>query len=376
MKNKYAGVTLDWYDDRGMTLKAKFPTAEALPDIIKEAGVRPKEQLNHDDFALVAIDEGNVMRKFACHDPGTTAMSVIYFMEHGDKLPEGAQKMAAANLVVACEQFDLAPPEAMVKAAGLTKKLVELGGKAEVALRKGRRRVRDATSVLRGDSTAVTHERLRELARGGLTKVKKSEVVDITGQSPAVMVKVARFGAARKLIENYGGALIPAAGGAVVGAGTGAAKAGEGNRLKGALIGGGAGAAAGLAGGLVGRGLGTATMSNAGEAIGMGLGTVAGGAAGGLAGGNLASKFSKTPSASPKTVTAGVVDITGQSPAPIIKTAMPTDDSDYAVILPDGKRHYPIDSWDRIENFLHPTRRSVNDDLCFGFLRSGPMRTL
>jgi len=132
MKNKYAGVTLDWYDDKGATLKTKFPAASALPDIIKEADVRPMEKLANEDFALVAIDSGHVMRKFACHDPGTTAMSVIYFMEHGDKLPEGAQKMAAANLVDACKQFELKPPAVMEKMAGKAapkEKVADITGK-------------------------------------------------------------------------------------------------------------------------------------------------------------------------------------------------------------------------------------------------------
>lgn len=118
MKNKHAGVTLDWYDDKGATLKAVFPTLESLPDVIKTAAVCPQENLNNEDFALITLDEGHVMRKFACHDAGTTAMSVVYFMEHGDKLPENAQKVAAANLVMACGQFNMRPPAALVKIAG------------------------------------------------------------------------------------------------------------------------------------------------------------------------------------------------------------------------------------------------------------------
>jgi hypothetical protein len=112
---KYAGVTLDWYDDRGETLKQKFPTLDSVPDIIKTANVLPKEKLANEQFALVMIDRGHVFRKFACADPGTTAMSTIYFMEHGDKLPEDAQKIAASNLVKACIRNGIMPPAAMTK---------------------------------------------------------------------------------------------------------------------------------------------------------------------------------------------------------------------------------------------------------------------
>lgn len=140
MRNKYAGVTLDFYDDKGATLKAKFPTPESLPDIIKIADVRPMEKLGNEDFALIALDEGHVLRKYACHDAGTTAMSVVYFMEHGDKLPENAQKLAAVNLVQACRRFDIRPPDLLVKTAGLVPELRNMiagalgGGVGEAAI--------------------------------------------------------------------------------------------------------------------------------------------------------------------------------------------------------------------------------------------------
>jgi hypothetical protein len=120
MTHKFAGVTVDYYDDRGETLKAKFPTVESLPEMIKSASVQPKEKLANEDFALVMVDRGHVFRKFACVDPGTTAMSVIYFMEHGDKLPKSAQKLAAANLVEACIQHNMMPPATLTKTAAVT----------------------------------------------------------------------------------------------------------------------------------------------------------------------------------------------------------------------------------------------------------------
>jgi hypothetical protein len=113
--NRYSGVTLDYYDDRGEFLKTHFPTAEDVPDFIKTANIREKDELPNEAFALVASDEGRVMRKFACHDPGTTAMSVMYFMEHKDRLPKGAVKMAAANLTLACLDHNIAPPVPLIE---------------------------------------------------------------------------------------------------------------------------------------------------------------------------------------------------------------------------------------------------------------------
>ena len=128
MTHKYAGVTLDWYDDEGLTLKDKFPDINDVPDVIKTANVKPKEKLANEDFALIAIDEGHAFRKFACYDPGTTAMSVIYFMEHGDKLSDGAQKLAAASLVEACTRFGMLPPEALTKSAGRKDDFIDTTG--------------------------------------------------------------------------------------------------------------------------------------------------------------------------------------------------------------------------------------------------------
>ena len=245
MTNKYAGVTLDWYDDQGATLKTKFPTAQSLPDIIKEADIRPMEKLANEDFALVAIDEGNVLRKFACHDPGTTAMSVIYFMEHGDKLPEGAQKMAAANLVDACHQFGL--------------------------------------------------------------------------KAPAIMEKMALNVA--PVIRS----MAPAAGvGAVTGGAVGAIQAKPGSRMKGALRGAALGAGAGAA--LHG-------------AVGAGTHALHPGTTGAL-GGAAALTTGKE---------ASVIDITGQRPTPKMKVASSNNPDNYAVVLPDGSRYYPIHTWDLVK---------------------------
>ena len=261
VENRFSGVTLDFYDDNGDTLKQKFPTAAALPDIIKTADIRAKESLDHEDFALVAVDGGNVMRKFACHDPGTTAMSVIYFMEHGDKLPDGAQKMAAANLTVACQQFGLEPPRLLVKTASV---LADVGKRVAI--------------------------------------------------------------------------------GAAPGAAVGALSAPKGHRLQGAGLG-------TLVGGATGAVLGHGAVGNE-NLVRAGLG----GAIGGGIGGFISREAQKAVAAQQASKVANIIDITGQRPKQIIKVAKPMNDNDYAVVLPDGRRLYPINSWDLVkkaEDYYH-----------------------
>ena len=161
--HKYAGVTLDYYDDRGETLKQKFPTLDKVPDIIKEATIQPKNRVPNEDFALIMIDGGHVFRKYACADAGTTALSVIYFMEHGDKLPEEAQKTAASNLLAACLTHDLLPP------ASLTKK---------------------AELLITPPPPVVGKKKLRMLSSDEEAQ-KVASIVDVTGKRPSPRIKVA-----------------------------------------------------------------------------------------------------------------------------------------------------------------------------------------
>jgi hypothetical protein len=111
---KTAGVRFDFYDDpSGELLKKHFPTAEELPEIVKTAHIlNPEERdvLRDEAYALVMLNEGKSLRKFACVDPGNTLMSVVYFGETMDLLPEEAVKVAAANLHSACEEFGIEPP--------------------------------------------------------------------------------------------------------------------------------------------------------------------------------------------------------------------------------------------------------------------------
>src|ERR1700677_2093148 len=116
-----SGLVLDVYDDfNGETLRTIYPSPVDIPDSVKTASsVRgvARDQLPDDVFALVLVNNGERLRKYACVDPGNTALSVEYFLKHAHKLPVEAQKVAAANLVTACGWYDMATPELLEKVA-------------------------------------------------------------------------------------------------------------------------------------------------------------------------------------------------------------------------------------------------------------------
>ena len=111
---KTAGVMFDFYDDlNGSYLKESYPTPDSLPEIVKEAHILSPEErdvLRDEAFALTMVNEGKVLRKFACVDAGNTLLSALYFAQSIDFLPEEARKTAAVNLYAACEEFGLDIP--------------------------------------------------------------------------------------------------------------------------------------------------------------------------------------------------------------------------------------------------------------------------
>lgn len=125
---KTAGLMLDFYDDKsGATLRAKCPTPESLPEVVKVAHILSAEErdvLRDDAFALILHNEGKQLRKFACVDEGNTVLSTVYFLENFDKLPPQAIKTAAVNLVAFNEGFGLPVPPLLKLAAatGMSRK--------------------------------------------------------------------------------------------------------------------------------------------------------------------------------------------------------------------------------------------------------------
>lgn len=118
---KLSGLLLDIYDDaEGEILREVFPDRDNVPELCKQAHYlshEEREELPSDVFALELVDGGVSLRKFACTDAGNTALSVIYFLKTGHKLPAEAQKTAAQNLMRALEWFDIPPPEPLEKVA-------------------------------------------------------------------------------------------------------------------------------------------------------------------------------------------------------------------------------------------------------------------
>jgi hypothetical protein len=107
-------------DHDGAVLRSVYPTFEDIPETVKEAhslSAEDRRTLPDDVFALVLLNNGESLRKYACIDEGSTVLSVAYFMKTAHKLPAEAQKTAAENLVTACGWYGLESPEPLQKIA-------------------------------------------------------------------------------------------------------------------------------------------------------------------------------------------------------------------------------------------------------------------
>lgn len=114
-----AGIVLDLYDNP-QDLKTIFTSVDVIPDSVKIAHRLSSDELASlpdDAFALVLLNDGDRLRKFACIDEGNTILNLGYFFLHGHKLPDEAQKTAAANLQVACGWYGIEVPEDLEKVA-------------------------------------------------------------------------------------------------------------------------------------------------------------------------------------------------------------------------------------------------------------------
>lgn len=114
-----SGLVLDIYDDyNGETLRELYPSQGDIPDGVKQAHrVTSVDAFPDDVFALVLLNNGEKLRKYACIDEGNTLLSVQYFLKHAHKLPAEAQKVAAENLKAACSWYGFEPSEDLEKMA-------------------------------------------------------------------------------------------------------------------------------------------------------------------------------------------------------------------------------------------------------------------
>ena len=120
----HTGSIVDFYDDpQGTVLKEKVAFAD-IPEYIRECeflSTEKRASLPDEAYAVVMVDQGGPIRKYACVDKGNTALSVLYFMENHERLPEEAIKVAAANLAEACDAFELQTPWQLNKLSGKKK---------------------------------------------------------------------------------------------------------------------------------------------------------------------------------------------------------------------------------------------------------------
>lgn len=114
---KLSGLVLDRYDDVDGDIIASLPGVEVL---VKKAHAFTHDELGRlpdETFAVILQDGDTTMKKFSMADAGNTALSVIYFLETGHKLPAEAQKVAAANLVRGCGWYGIPVSDELEKVA-------------------------------------------------------------------------------------------------------------------------------------------------------------------------------------------------------------------------------------------------------------------
>lgn len=119
---RIAGIVLDISDDtKGLVLRQKLSAkGTKLPEKLASARLLNEAELAALPdrlFALVATNDGDVLRKYAMHDQAHLVTSIIYFGECGHLLPLDAQQKVAMNLINGCSWYDMDPPEFVVKRA-------------------------------------------------------------------------------------------------------------------------------------------------------------------------------------------------------------------------------------------------------------------
>lgn len=137
--SQMGSYVVDHYDDfNGRVLKSLVSSPEDLPAFVKTAQRMSPDEIRtapDDRFALIMLDEGHKLKKFAMTDPGNTALSVLYLLKQAHLLPPAAVKTAAQNLLVACAHYDLDPPYQLKVAAKAG--MSGISGKSQAQYAKG-----------------------------------------------------------------------------------------------------------------------------------------------------------------------------------------------------------------------------------------------
>jgi len=109
---------LDVADDFGAFLKAAMPVMQM--GLVKTAAWREPSALRPRDGALILIDtDGKEYVKYACFDPGNTAVSMLYLEHARPHLNPAAIKVAATTLAAAAQDWGLPVPSEIAKMASI-----------------------------------------------------------------------------------------------------------------------------------------------------------------------------------------------------------------------------------------------------------------
>lgn len=223
---KTAGVIFDFYDDpSGKILKEVFESSESLPREVKVAHILNKDErdiLRDDAYALVMVNEGQVLRKFACVDPGNTLLSLAYFEKTAECLPDEAIQHAAVRLLGFCEEYGIEPTDLVKVAAaasGMSRerdssKQPIVGDEADWASRTNLMSLRGGSDqgrvipIASGMKTASAEDTSRNigvnqkmpdlqnktpsstgLESGGVIPGPHPEIVNVTGKNPKMKIE-------------------------------------------------------------------------------------------------------------------------------------------------------------------------------------------
>ncbi len=110
---KIAALKLDFKDEPEF-LKTLYPSVEDIPNFIKSASA---DEAEDHEYALILEDSGFEFKKFATHDAGNTALSIMYFLKNHNVLSEDAIKIASDNLIYAAGRYKLKVPEQLKELA-------------------------------------------------------------------------------------------------------------------------------------------------------------------------------------------------------------------------------------------------------------------
>jgi hypothetical protein len=117
-----SGLVLDVYDDVHATIfRELFSSAEQVPTLCKTAHLLDNldaDKVPDQAFGLVLVREDHKLRKFACHDPGNTLLSALYFQKTAYLLSPEARDVAAARIQEKIAAFGLT--ETLAKVATMS----------------------------------------------------------------------------------------------------------------------------------------------------------------------------------------------------------------------------------------------------------------